>query len=313
MFNFFRIRKISYAISIIFICTGALLIYKQKGLNLGIEFTGGRSYIVAFQQPPQIETIKNKLKIAFKNQSTQVKTYGSTNVLLISTSYLLHKTQEATNQEVKNLLISTIAQETGGVYGEITNNTSNNFIISSTSTIGAAVADDEIHASKIATLLAILIILLYLLLRFRKWQFSLATVIALIHDGLIVIAAFAIARACGVLYEINSNIIGSLLAGLGYSCNNSVVINDRNRSLLKEIGHADLKNVGNTAINQTLGRTIITSFTTLIAIGSLFIFGGEALRGFSFSMIISIIAGTYSSIFIVMPLAYDLTIKKKKT
>ena len=306
MFDFFRIRKIAYTFSIIFITIGGLLIYKQNGLNFGIEFTGGRSYVVEFQQTPPLETIKNKLKKAFDNKSTEVKTYGSTNVLFISTSYLLNENDKESAEKVKQLLIKTIAKETKGKYGAITKKTTNNFTITSSSTIGAAVADDEVRASKIATLLALLMILLYLLIRFQKLQFSLATVIALTHDCLTVLSALAIARACGISYEVNNHIIGSLLAGLGYSCNNSVVINDRNRTLLKTKKGTSLIDIGNMAINQTLSRTILTFFTTFIAVACLFTFGGQTLRGFSFAMMTCIIAGTYSSFFVI-PLAHDLS------
>ncbi|MEM7174130.1 MAG: protein translocase subunit SecF [Bacteroidota bacterium] len=306
MINFFRIRKFTYLISFtsIFVLGGGL-IYKQGGLSFGLEFTGGRSFIVSFQESPKIDTIKDQLKTAFDNQSTNVKTYGSTNVLRITTSYLLGQNDPQTNQAVQKILIDTLNKALPPKHHKATKQNNNRFEILSSSIIAPTVAGEETNASIIASILSLLMILAYLLLRFRKFQYSLATVMALIHDGLAVITAFVIARQFGIRYEINSYIVGSILAGIGYSCNNSVVIITYFINLLKESQIRDLKEVGNLAITQTLSRTMITSGTTFIAVACLYIFGGEALRAFSFSMIVSIIAGTYSSLFVI-PLAYDL-------
>ena len=309
MINFFQKRFKAYAISAALLITGAILIY-QKGIKKGIDFTGGSSFVVAFQVSPNVEAIKSKLKKIFNNQSTEVKTYGSPNVLLVTTSYLLDKNDQKKNQTVKNILIKAIVEATGGTYGEITQRSEKKFIIRSMSNKSASVQGNQAQALFIS-LLSLFMMFLYLLLRFRKWQFSLATMIALIHDFLAVIASFAIAREFGTIYPIDQAVLGSLIAGVGISCNNSVVINDRHRSLLKELGQNDLKKTGNLAIHQTIGRTIMTSLTTLVAVACLFIFGGEALKSISFSMIISILVGTYSSFF-VLPLAYDLIFLTQK-
>uniref|UniRef100_UPI0040579537 protein translocase subunit SecF n=1 Tax=Roseivirga sp. TaxID=1964215 RepID=UPI0040579537 len=177
------------------------------------------------------------------------------------------------------------------------------------SKVTATIADD-IKSSSIESFgLAILAIFLYILVRFRRWQFSLGAIIALVHDALIVMSAFAIAGLFGISFEIDQVFIGALLTIMGYSINDTVVVFDRIRENLQLKGSKDLVGTFNDSINSTISRTLITSMTTLIVVIVLFIFGGEVLRGFSFAFFIGIVVGTYSSIFIASPIVVDLTKK----
>jgi SecD/SecF fusion protein len=236
-----------------------------------------------------------------------VKTYGASNVLKVTTSYLVNEDDAASNLEVENKVKEGIATVTGLTFTDDAEKlASGQFAITGSSKVGATVADDIKASSAEAMLAALVAIFLYILLRFRKWQFSLASIIALIHDTLFVIAAFAIASAFGATFEIDQVFIAAVLTVIGYSINDTVIVFDRIRENIENRGTHKLVKVFNDAINQTLGRTLITSFTTLIVVFVLLIFGGEVLRGFSFALFIGIVVGTYSSVFIATPIVVDL-------
>ena len=156
-----------------------------------------------------------------------------------------------------------------------------------------------------ATILSLLAIFLYILIRFRKWQFSAGAVVALAHDALFVIASFAIIRVFGVSFEIDQVYIAAILTVIGYSINDTVIVFDRIREYLGLATSSDRKKIFNNAINSTLNRTIITSGTVLLVVLALLIFGGEVLRGFSFALLVGVLAGTYSSIFMAAPIVLD--------
>ncbi|MEN0016248.1 MAG: protein translocase subunit SecF [Bacteroidota bacterium] len=180
------------------------------------------------------------------------------------------------------------------------------FAIASAIKVGANIADDTQSAAKKSILLSLLMIFGYILVRFRQWQFGLAAVIALFHDTLAVLAAFAMAKAFGYVYEIDQIFIAAILTIIGYSINDTVVVFDRIRENRRSKAGRDFLHIANNAINETLTRTLITSLTTLMAVAVLFIWGGEVLRGFSFALLIGIVFGTYSSICIATPLVIDL-------
>ena len=179
------------------------------------------------------------------------------------------------------------------------------FTISSSSKVGATVADDIKNSAFEAGLFSIIGIFLYILIRFRKWQYSTGAIVALIHDSLFVFAAFAIANAFGISFEIDQVFVAAILTVIGYSINDTVIIFDRIREYLSIGTSHDRNKIFNSAINSTLSRTLITSGTTLIVVVVLLIFGGEVLRGFSFAVFIGIVIGTYSSIFIATPVVIE--------
>jgi SecD/SecF fusion protein len=306
--NFLRIRYLCYAISLVFIGIGFLLMARQGGLNLGVDFTGGRSYVVALSQPTEPSALKTQLAKHFGDQGTEVKTYGANNVLKVTTSYLVQNETSEADETVKHALIQGIQDLTKLTHvDDVATVQAGTFTIASASKVGATIAGDMTSAAWKSVFLSLVMIFLYILARFRSWQFGLAAVIALLHDSLAVFAAFAMARALGYAYEVDQVFIAAILTIIGYSINDTVIVFDRIRERLKMNPRGNLQEVANCSINETMSRTVITSLTTLIAVLVLFFFGGEVLRSFSFSMLIGIVFGTYSSIFIATPLAIDLS------
>ena len=308
--DFMGKRRIAYLFSAIVISLGLVLTAIQ-GLNLGVDFKGGRSYIVNFQDPVQATEMKLALGNAFENAGTEVKNFGGNNIIKVTTSYLIDDESDTADETVKTTLISGLESITGLKYTESESQLNDeHFIISGSSKVGPTIADDIEKSSYEAGIFAIIVIFLYILVRFRKWQFSTGAIIALVHDTAFVISAFAIAGLLGLKYEVDQVFVAALLTIIGYSINDTVVVFDRIREFLNLGTSTDRQQVFNTAINGTLNRTLITSATTLIVVLILFIFGGEVLRGFSFALLIGILVGTYSSVFIASPAVVDLDKKK---
>ncbi len=307
--DFMSKRKIAYiaSTSIIVIGLGLAVV---NGLKLGVDFTGGRSYVVAFNQPMVPSDLKVGLDGEFDG-SVEVKTYGSNNVLKVTTSYLINEDDDASNKEVESKVKEGIAAVTGFTFVENSTQLGDKqFSITGSSKVGATVANDIKASSVEAMLLALIAIFLYILMRFRKWQFSLGAIVALAHDALFVIAAFSIAGTFGANFEIDQVFIAAILTVIGYSINDTVIIYDRIRENVENRGSRKLLKVFNDSINETLSRTLITSFTTLIVVIVLLFFGGEVLRGFSFALFVGIGVGTFSSIYIATPIVVDLMKKE---
>jgi SecD/SecF fusion protein len=303
--DFLSKRKVAYIFSTAFIVIG-LAVALVSGLKFGVDFTGGRSYIVEFNEPIATSDLKVGLDGEFDG-SVEVKTFGGNNILKVTTSYLINEDDDASNAEVEQKVREGIASVTGLTFAtDALNLQDGQFAITGSSKIGATVADDIKASSGEAMFFALVAIFLYILLRFRKWQFSLGSIIALIHDVFFVIAAFAIASALGATFEIDQVFIAAMLTVVGYSINDTVIIFDRIRENIENRGTSKLVKMFNDAINQTMARTLITSFTTLIVVLVLLIFGGEVLRGFSFALFIGVLVGTYSSIYIATPIVVDL-------
>lgn len=304
--DFVSLRKRAYIFSSIVILIGFILIGIQ-GLNLGVDFKGGRSFIVAFSQPVEATQLKSSLSGGFENAGTEVKNYGGNNVMKVTTSYLVEDESEAADEKVKSALINGLESTTGKKYTENDRQLDDqHFTIPSTSKVGATIADDIKSSAFTAGGLSILSIFLYILIRFRKWQFSTGAIVALIHDMLFTFAAFAIARVLGFPLEIDQVFVAAILTIIGYSINDTVIIFDRIREYMNLGTSHERQQIFNSAITSTLSRTIITSSTVLVVVIVLLFFGGETLRGFSFAMVIGVIIGTYSSIFIASPLVIDL-------
>lgn len=307
--NFIGKRKMAYFFSGAFITVGviALLI---KGLTLGVDFKGGRSYIVTFNESPVPSELKTSLLPYFENEGTEIKTYGADNVLKITTSYLINDDTDAADNQVRGALVEGLTS-TGMTYTpEASEPGPSSFKISSSSKVGATIADDIKNSSYQSTILALICIFLYILVRFRKWQFGLGAIVALFHDVLFVLSAFAIASVFGFAYEVDQVFVAAMLTIVGYSINDTVVIFDRIRENMGIKTGSEVTKVINESLNSTISRTLITSLTTLIVVIILFLFGGAALSGFSFALLIGILVGTYSSIFIATPVVVELTARK---
>jgi SecD/SecF fusion protein len=307
--DFLSKRKLAYLVSSSIIVIG-LGIAVVNGLKFGVDFTGGRSYVVAFDQSVAPSDLKVGLDGEFDG-SVEVKTYGANNVLKVTTSYLINEDDDASNKEVESKVKEGITAVTGFTFVENTATLGDKqFTITGSSKVGATVADDIKASSLEAMIAALIAIFLYILIRFRKWQFSLGAIIALVHDTLFVIATFAIASLFGATFEIDQVFIAAILTVIGYSINDTVIVFDRIRENIENRGTAKLVKVFNDSINDTLGRTLITSFTTMIVVIVLLFFGGEVLRGFSFALFVGISVGTFSSIYIATPVVVDLMKKE---
>ena len=306
--DFLGKRRMAYMISSIVIVIGIAAL-ATSGLRLGVDFKGGRSYVVQFDQPMVASDVKTALSTGvFTEDGVEVKTYDASNILKITTSYRVDEESTEADQEVKDALTTGLAQATGKTFIDGTIDLKDGqFTIVASSKVGATIADDIKKSSYEAFGLSILAIFIYILIRFRRWQFSLGAIVALIHDAIIVMSAFAIAGWFGISFEIDQVFIAALLTIIGYSINDTVVVFDRIRETLQLKGSKDLINTFNLSINSTISRTLITSATTMIVVLILLIFGGEVLRGFSFALLVGIMVGTYSSIFIATPTVVDLT------
>ncbi len=309
--DFLGKRKLAYVVSAIFITAG-IAAMATNGLNFGVDFLGGRSYVVTFKDAVVASDLKAALADDFDNTAPDVKTFGGNNVLKITTSYLIDEEGETTDSDVENTLISGIEEFTGLQYiKDDTKVDDQHFTISSSSKVGATIADDIKNASLESILVSLAIIFLYIFIRFKRWQFGLGAVAALFHDTLVVLSAFAIAGLLGFKYEVDQVFIAALLTIVGYSINDTVVVFDRIRENLELNHKKELIENFNNAINNTMSRTLITSVTTLVVVIILFIWGGAVLKGFSFALLIGILVGTYSSVFIATPIVVDLTRRER--
>ena len=287
-------RKIAYAFSSIVIITGFVLMYLQGGPNLGVDFRGGRAYVVDFNKAMVASDVRTTLEPDFKNTGLEVKQYGSPDRLRITTGYLAEDESQAADQTVAAALNQGLLKFAA-----------DRPTIKSTAKVGATIADDIKRTSFLSLALTLLGIFVYVLFRFDKWQYSMAAVIALFHDALLVIASYPIARAFGANYEMDQIFVAAVLSIIGFSMNDTVVIYDRIREYLRNDPKLTFAQVVNPALNSTFSRTMITFTTVFLVVLVLYIFGGETLRSFSFAMIIGIIFGTYSSLFIATPIILD--------
>ena len=319
-FDFIGKRKMSYVISGVIILVSVVSLFIQ-GLNLGVEFTGGRTFVVRFDQDVTAEQVRAQLTEAFAdaedaaNASFEVKQYGEKNQMRIVTQYKHDDTSEATTEEVEILIYNALKS----LYGyDITldgfKNTQDdvNGIISADK-IGPAIAKDMTTGAFFAVIFSLIAIGLYITLRFKKWQWATGATLALAHDAFIVIGMFSLCYAFMPFnLEIDQAFIAAILTIIGYSINDTVVIFDRIREYNVLYPKRNVRENINNALCSTLARTLNTSGTTLVTLLAIFIFGGATIRGFVFALLVGVIIGTYSSLFIATPLAYDMLPAKDK-
>lgn len=304
-FDFIGYRKKAYITSWTIITIGIAAIIYKGGFNLGVDFKGGRSYVVQFNAPIEAAKVKDVLASNFQNSSLEVKTYDTNDKLKITTSYLVENESLEASKTVKDALSAGLS-----------NFSANAPKILSESKVGATIADDILRTSFLSIFYSLILIFLYIWIRFRKWQYSLGGVIALLHDALMVLGAVGICRVFGWELEVDQVFIAAILTVIGYSINDTVVVFDRIREYLGP--NPDLNNKPliietiNKSINQTMTRTIMTATTVFLVVSVLLFFGGDVLRGFSFAMFIGCLVGTYSSIFVAAPIVVDFLKGDKK-
>jgi len=301
-------RKITYIISCTFIVIG-IASYFARGFELGVDFKGGYSYNVVIEKGAKvdIDAMRQSLTTSFDGAVPVVKAVDIANTYNITTSYLIDNSEDGTDQIVTKKLFEGLKSYTGSTTLEqFTNAETNGTKIVSSSKVGAIVADDISRSSFKAAFFSLLLIFIYILFRFSRWQYSVGAIAALFHDALFVLGVFSLFH--GILpfsLEIDQAFIAALLTIIGYSNNDTVIVFDRMREFLHIHRDKTEKEIINMAINRTLSRTIITSLLTMLVVLILFLFGGSSIKGFAFALVVGIIVGTYSSIFIAAPVVYD--------
>ena len=317
-FDFVGKRKIAYIVS------GTLLLlsvasFAIRGFNMGVEFTGGRAYVVRFDQNVSADAVREALENAFPGDassvSLEVKQYGDENQMRIVTQYKFDDTSEEATAEVDQLLYENLK----GLYsyditleGFTSTQNDQNGIISADK-IGPSIARDMTRSAIMAVIFSLIAIALYIILRFKKWQWGMGAVVSLTHNALLVMGLFSLLY--GLLpfaLEVNQSFIAAILTIIGYSINDTVVIFDRIREYQALYPKRSIGENINKAINSTLSRTLNTSGTTFVTLLAIFLFGGETIRGFVFALMFGIIVGTYSSVFVATPVAYEMMTKGKE-
>ena len=303
-FKFIPKRKIGYAFSIIISIVGIISLF-TRGLDQGIEFVSGRTYQIRFEHEVSPSQIADALKNTLGN--VEVKTFGAPNQVKISTKYKVQEESTEIDNEVQELLYKGLQKflPEGTSFDSFAKATSTDKIgIMQSMKVGPTIAEDIKSSAFWSVIGSLIVIGLYILLRFRKWQFSMGAIVSSAHDVLMVLGIYSLTYSIMPFnMEIDQAFIAAILTVVGYSLNDTVIIYDRIREVMRE-PHWSREKI-NHALNATLSRTLNTSFTTLAVLVTIFIFGGETLRGFMFAMIIGVFIGTYSSIFVAAPLIYD--------
>jgi len=294
-------KKMAYGVSALIIVAG-IVSMMSRGFDKGVDFTGGRSYVVSFTNDIKTDDVRDQLGKVFVVDGNElkptVKTFGAGNQVKLTTKYLIEQ------ENSDSLVEATLAQGLTSI--------DPNYKIESSTLVGPTIADDILKAAFWAILGSLFVIFLYIIMRFGKWQYSLGAVAAVFHDVLIVLSLYSILH--GILpfsLEIDQAFIAAILTVIGYSLNDTVVVFDRIRERVGETGKFNDKGLINGALNSTLSRTMNTSLTTLIVLLVIFFMGGEVIQGFMFALLVGVVVGTYSSLFIATPVMLD-TIKDNK-
>ena len=299
-FKFIEFRKYAYMLSAVVLVMGVASFY--NGFDEGVEFAGGRSYTIKFKNAVNTEEVRDALKVVF-GEAPIIKTVDTKNQINITTSYKIQEQGNNIDQEVEALLYKGLAKQ-------LPANTSfkefETEYKQSSQTVLPTISDDLKAGATKATIFALIAICLYIFIRFRDWRYSLGTIFSLLHDILVTLIVFSFLRKVVPFpLEIDQHFIAAILTVIGFSMNDTVIVYDRIREDSQLMKGSDNATIINKAINQTLSRTIMTSLTVFLTILILFIFGGEVTRGFAFAMLIGVITGTYSSIFVAAPVLVD--------
>ena len=299
-YKFIEFRKYAYMLSAVVLVMGIASFF--NGFDEGVEFAGGRSYTIKFDKAVNIESVRDDLKKVF-GESPIIKTVDSKNQINITTSYKIKEQGNNIDEEVEGLLFKGLAKQlpAGTSLKEFDSQYKQ-----SSQTVLPTISDDLKAGATKATIFALIAICLYIFIRFRDWRYSLGTIFSLLHDVFVTLIVFSFLRKVVPFpLEIDQHFIAAVLTVIGFSMNDTVIVYDRIREDSQIMKGADNASIINKAINQTLSRTIMTSLTVFLTILILFIFGGEVTRGFAFAMLIGVITGTYSSIFVAAPVLVD--------
>jgi SecD/SecF fusion protein len=318
--DFLGARKWSYIISGALILI-AILSIAFKGFTYGVDFTGGRTYVVRFDKPVQAEDVREAVLDVFNdaaaangvaNSSAEVKQYGGDSQMKITTSYKYEDESTDVDAEIEGMLYQALKpffSENVPLEGFVSTLDNPNGIISSDK-VGATIANDIKRSAVISVILALIVIFGYIAMRFRKWTWGLGGVVSLAHTTIIIIGFFSLFS--GILpfnLDVDQTFIAAILTIIGYAINDNVVIFDRIRENLAKHPNANFKDTVNDSLNATLTRTVNTSLSTLLPMIAIAIFGGESIRGLAVALVLGVIIGTYASIMIGTPVMYDVTMK----
>ncbi|GAB4045744.1 protein translocase subunit SecDF [Spirosoma litoris] len=298
-FDFVSRRKLYYTVSSVIIGLGIISAI-FRGFGLGVDFKGGRSYVIRFEKSVSTDDVRNALEPVLGG-SPEVKTYGGTgigaNQVKVTTPYLVDDNSQGADKKAE----ATVYKGLSSIQG-------NPAKIESSQKVGPTIAYDLLTSALWSILLAVAVVFVYILIRFKKLAFGYGAIVAMFHDVLIILAIFSIFN--GLLpfsLDVDQAFVGALLTIMGYSMNDTVVVFDRVREYLAENKgkKESIATIINNALNSTLSRTAVTGFSTILVLLVLFIFGGETIRGFSFAMLIGVVVGTYSSLFVATPIVVD--------
>jgi SecD/SecF fusion protein len=299
-YKFIEYRKVAYGISVVVLLLGVAAVF--NGFDYGVEFKGGRSFTVKFDKAMNNDEIRNQLHKTMGSYPV-IKTVGTANQLNITTDYLIDKPGQSVTAEVQQKLYEGLQPFLPA--GTTAEQFDKEFKQSS-QTVLPTISDDLKKGALWATIVSLLVITAYIFIRFRDWRYSLGTIVALLHDVLVTLAVFSFLR--GIVpfpLEIDQHFIAAVLTVIGFSMNDTVIVFDRVREYSRTMFGQSKTVILNKAINDTLARTIMTSLTVFLTLLILFIFGGEVTRGFAFAMLIGVVTGTYSSIFVAAPILVD--------
>ncbi|HBL74863.1 MAG: protein translocase subunit SecDF [Bacteroidetes bacterium GWF2_42_66] len=308
--DFLGKRKLFYMISgvIMFVCVASMVF---KGFNYGIDFSGGRSYIVKFDQKVKVGEIGNALNAVF-GETPEVKTIGDGNQVKITTKYKIDESTAEVDNEVETMLYKGL-QQGNFIAKSVSFDTFISDYRRSSEKVGPTVSDDIQKDAVLAVLFSLVMIFVYVAIRFNKWQYGLGGLAALFHDAIVVLGAYSLFS--GIMpfsMEVDQSFIAAILTVIGFSINDTVVIFDRIREYLHLYPKRKMEDNMNNAINNTMRRTFNTSMTVFVVLFAIFIFGGASMRGFIFALLVGTVAGVYSTVFIATPIAYDMQQKAIK-
>ena len=306
-FDFLGIKKYTYIFSLL-VCIVSVVSLSTNGLNQGVDFIGGRTFQVRFPQTISAEVVRQDLLAAFEG-SAEAKIFGKDNQLKITTKFKVAEPGTEADQEVNKILFNNLKKhfDTSMTYEKFVNSYDGKELgILQASKVGPTVADDIKTNSYWAVIGAMLIVGLYLVVSFRKWQYSLGALAAVAHDVIFVLGIYSLLwKYMPFGMEIDQHFIAAILTVIGYSMNDTVIVFDRVREYLGGKAKGNFNSIVNQSINSTMSRTINTSLTMILVLLIMFVFGGESIRGFIFAMLIGIVVGTYSSLFIATPVLVD--------
>ncbi len=306
---FLEKRKIFYLISGVMIAI-SLISFVVRGFHSGIDFKGGRTYVVRFDKDVKVADVQSALTVVF-NQAPEVKTFGNANQVRITTTYKIADLSENADNDVESQLYEGLKK--AGFIGDISTESFSKLNLMSSQKVGPTISDSLKKDAALAIFFALVMIFLYILIRFRNWQYGLGGVLSLAHDSIITLGVFSLFY--GILpfsLEIDQAFIAAILTVIGYSINDTVIVYDRIREYLHLYPKRTLRDNMDKAMNSTLRRTFSTSLTVLIVLLAIFLFGGTSIQGFTFALLVGVGVGTYSSVFVASPIVYDAIRKVKK-